>query len=100
VDSKTTQSSVAYSTAQKMLIPSLENNLFLDTPNLSDETLNNKIIQLKKMMKTQDSIVIITHCTNNEKYQFLKRFLEKIKNLELQLVPASELFEYHLPEFL
>ncbi|RLD56690.1 MAG: hypothetical protein DRJ01_14900, partial [Bacteroidetes bacterium] len=35
IDSRTTSSSVAYSTAQKMMIPSFENSFFLDSPNIS-----------------------------------------------------------------
>jgi polysaccharide deacetylase 2 family uncharacterized protein YibQ len=100
VDSKTTTSSVAHDTAQKLLMKSLENDFFLDTPNLSDETMNQKIAQLKNMMKKQNSIVVITHCTNEKKYEYLAKFLAKIKPLNLEIVPVSELFEYNLPEFM
>jgi polysaccharide deacetylase 2 family uncharacterized protein YibQ len=79
---------------------SLENDFFLDTPNLSDETMNQKIAQLKNMMKKQNSIVVITHCTNEKKYEYLAKFLAKIKPLNLEIVPVSELFEYNLPEFM
>ncbi len=60
VDSKTTTSSVAHDTAQKLLMKSLENDFFLDTPNLSDETMNQKIAQLKNMMKKTKF-----HCRDN-----------------------------------
>jgi polysaccharide deacetylase 2 family uncharacterized protein YibQ len=100
VDSKTTQSSVAFHTAQKKLMKSLENNIFLDSPNLSDETMNQKIAQLKLLMQNKDAIVAITHCTNVEKYEYLAKFLKKISSFDLELVPVSELFEYHLPEFI
>jgi polysaccharide deacetylase 2 family uncharacterized protein YibQ len=99
VDSKTSPSSVAFDTAQKMLIPSKENDLFLDTPDMSDSTLNQKIKTIKTLMKKQDSILVITHCTNKKNYEYLKKFLEKIRYLDLEIVSVSELFEYFLPEF-
>ncbi|MCD4818011.1 MAG: divergent polysaccharide deacetylase family protein [Candidatus Cloacimonetes bacterium] len=98
-DSKTTTSSIAYKTAQKMLMPSLENNLFLDTPDTSEKTMNKKIETLKKLMKTKKQIVVITHCTDEKKYQYLKRILKKIEKLNIDVVPISSLFENNLPKF-
>lgn len=42
IDSFTTSSSVAFQTAQEMLIPSIRRDIFLDAPDHSDATLNKK----------------------------------------------------------
>ena len=99
LDSRTTSSSVGYKIAQKMLMPSLENDLFLDTPDTSNKTLQTKIKELKRMMKSKKQIVVITHCNNQTKYEYLKQFLHELKGLNLKIVPITELFEHHIPEF-
>ena len=55
VDSKTSQSSIAYSLAQKMMIPTTENKLFLDTPNMDVVTLKSKLRQLEYLQKKYNS---------------------------------------------
>jgi len=100
VDSRTTQSSVAYSLAQEMMIPALENNLFLDTPEVSDQTMKTKIEQLKKMSKNRDQITVITHCNNRKQFEYLQEFLVKIKDLDFELVPASRLLKREIPDIL
>ncbi|KQC04693.1 MAG: hypothetical protein APR54_08725 [Candidatus Cloacimonas sp. SDB] len=100
VDSRTSQSSVAYSLAQELMIPALENNLFLDTPSVSEETLKIKINQLKTMQKTKDKIVVITHCNNREQFDYLKKFIAQIKELNFELVPVSRLLKREIPDIL
>ncbi|MBC8180208.1 divergent polysaccharide deacetylase family protein [candidate division KSB1 bacterium] len=51
IDSRTTSSSIAYSTAQEMMIPSSENMMFLDTPDTSDKTIQNKLERLLSLKK-------------------------------------------------
>ena len=62
VDSRTTSSSVAYSTAQRMMIPSFENNFFLDSPDISDKTFNMRIEQLTKL-SAKGKVLSITLCS-------------------------------------
>ena len=100
VDSRTSQSSVAYKMAKKMMIPTIENHLFLDTPFISEKTLKRKIQQLKVISKNNNKILVITHCATRERYEFLKNFLQQIEELDLELVPVSKLFESELPEIL
>ena len=100
VDSRTSQSSVAYKMAKKMMIPTIENHLFLDTPFISEKTLKRKIQQLKVISKNNNKILVITHCATRERYEFLKNFLQQIAELDLELVPVSKLFESELPEIL
>lgn len=98
VDSFTTSSSVAYQTAQEMLIPSIKRDIFLDSPDHKPATLNAKLEKIEKMTQTHDSIVVITHCTSRSRYEYLKEFITKVKKLDVQLVPASQLFSSPVPE--
>jgi polysaccharide deacetylase 2 family uncharacterized protein YibQ len=100
IDSRTSQSSVAYKLAREMMIPTFENTMYLDTPNLSQEVLTEKVERLKSLMKSRDKILMISHCTSEDHYTFLKDFLQKIEVLNLELVPVSELFASDLPEIL
>ncbi len=100
VDSRTTQSSIAYDVAKKMMMPTFRSNLFLDTPNISEKTLKTKIAQLKALSKKRDKILVITHCATRERYIFLKSLIEKIEDMNFELVPVSKLFESNLPEIL
>ena len=98
IDSHTTFSSIAYDTAQRMMVPSYDNDFFLDSPDTSDETLSNKIEKLQNLK--QNKILIITHCTSREKYKYLKKFLLKIKNMNYEIVPVSVFFKTDLPDIL
>lgn len=98
VDSFTTSSSVAYQTAQEMLIPSIKRDIFLDSPDHEPATLKKKLEKIKKMTSNHDTIVVITHCTSRSRYEYLKEFLTRVKKLDVKLVPASELFTSPVPE--
>jgi uncharacterized protein len=100
IDSRTSQSSVAYTLAQEMMISSLENNLFLDTPDTSDKTLKSKIEQLRSMQKKHEKVLVITHCTNRNQFEYLKKFLLEIEKLEFELVPVSRLLKRNIPDIL
>lgn len=100
VDSRTTQSSIAYDVAKKMMMPTFRSNLFLDTPNISEKTFKTKIAQLKALSKKRDKILVITHCATRERYIFLKRLIKEIEDMNFEVVPVSKLFESNLPEIL
>ncbi len=99
VDSRTSAASIAYKTASKMGMLTFETNLFLDTPDISNETLKDKILQLESLAKNRDKILVITHCTA-EKYEYLKKFIAEIQGLNFELVPVSKLLKNELPEIL
>ncbi len=100
IDSRTSQSSVAYDVAKEMLIPTFENQFFLDTPSITDQTVSRKLKQLKYLAKSKDKILVITHCATQDRYEFLKEFVEEIEKLDFELIPVSELFKNKLPEIL
>ncbi|MCD6177156.1 MAG: divergent polysaccharide deacetylase family protein [Candidatus Cloacimonetes bacterium] len=100
VDSRTSVSSIAYDVAREMMIPTCENKLFLDTPRISEKTLALKIKKLEHLAVDNKKILVITHCTSQKKYEFLKEFIEEIEKLDFELVPVSELFKSNLPEII
>lgn len=100
VDSRTSQSSVAYDVARELMVPSLENDLFLDTPDLSDATLDNKINRLRQLQQKKERILVITHCNSREQLEYLQKFLQRVKDIDIELVPVSRLFSSDLPEIL
>lgn len=100
VDSRTSQSSIAYDVAKKMMIPTCVNQFFLDTPRITEKTLTNKIRQIKYLAKDREKILVITHCATEDRYVFLKKFIKEIEKLDFELVPVSELFKSKLPEII
>ncbi|MFO7895795.1 MAG: divergent polysaccharide deacetylase family protein [Candidatus Cloacimonadales bacterium] len=100
VDSRTSQSSVAYDMAKEMMIPTAENKLFLDTPSIDSATINGKLRQLEYLRKRHDKILVITHCSDEERYHFLKEFIKEAKKRNFQLVPVSDFFQNELPDLI
>jgi hypothetical protein len=100
IDSRTSTSSIAYDVARRMMIPTYKSSLFLDTPDVSTNTMKIKLKQLEALKKNRDKILVITHCATEERYEYLKEFLRRIKKMDFELVPASRLFESNLPEIL
>jgi len=100
VDSRTSQSSIAYDVAKRMMIPTCVNQFFLDTPSITEKTLAKKIKQIRYLAKDRDKILVITHCATQDRYEFLKEFIKEINKLDFELVPVSELFKSKLPEII
>ena len=100
IDSRTSNSSIAYSLAKRMMIPAFESSLFLDTPDVSSGTMKTKLDQLKSLAKNRDKILVITHCATSERYEYLVEFLKRVKKMDFELVPVSKLFENKLPDIL
>ncbi|MCK4956845.1 MAG: divergent polysaccharide deacetylase family protein [Candidatus Cloacimonetes bacterium] len=100
VDSRTSQSSIAYSLATKMMMPTAENKLFLDTPTITKKSVETKLSQLEYLKKRNDKILVITHCATEARYEFLKEFIEEAKKRGFELVPVSNFFNTELPEIL
>jgi len=100
VDSRTSQSSIAYDLAKEMMIPTCVNQFFLDTPRITKKTLSTKLRQLNNLAKKRDKILVITHCATKDRYEFLKDFVQEIEKLDFELVPVSDLFKSKLPEIL
>lgn len=99
VDSKTSQTSIAYDLAQKMMIPTTENKLFLDTPNMDVVKIQSKLKYLEHLQKKYDKILVITHCADERRLEFLNQFIKEIRSRNFELVPVSDFFKNELPDF-
>ncbi len=100
LDSRTSNVSVAYATAQKAHIGAYRNDLFLDAPDISNATLEAKVNQIISLSETKSNIIAITHCHNNEKLQYLKKIISRLKAAGFSLVPLSEIGQYNVPGIL
>lgn len=100
LDSRTTNVSVAYQTAQKSHIRAFRNDLFLDSPNISQSTMDAKLNQIIQMSASNKHIIAITHCHNEDKLDYLKSFISRLKKAGFSLVPLSEHGSHEVPEIL
>ncbi len=100
LDSRTTNVSVAYQTAQKAHIPAYQNRIFLDAPDISDATFNAKIQQIITMSQANPNLIAITHCHNRDKLIYLRRFIQRLEAEGFNLVPVSALGQSDLPQIL
>jgi hypothetical protein len=100
LDSRTSNVSVAYSVAQKAHIRSFRNDTFLDSPNISQSTMDAKLSQIIDMASTRSNLIAITHCHTPEKLQYLKRIISRLKAAGFTLVPLTKVGQYNVPGLL
>lgn len=93
IDSRTTPKTIGYELAQEIGIPTYMIDFFLDTGTYSDR-VSTKTKRLLELAKTQNEIVVISHCTLKSLKE-LKQILENIEDKNFKLVPISEIV---LPE--
>lgn len=97
LDSKTSNVSIAYNVAQKSHITAFRNDIFLDTPNLKDATMDAKLQQCLEMASRRSQIVAIMHCHSAEHLAYLQKFIVRAKAAGFKLVPLSALGNYNVP---
>lgn len=100
LDSRTTNVSVAYQIAQKSHLRAFRNDIFLDSPNISQSTMEAKLNQIIALAGTRQHVIAITHCHNQEKLDYLRSFVQRLKKAGFILVPLSEIGERNIPEIL
>jgi len=100
LDSRTSNVSVAYAIAQKSHIPAFRNDMFLDSPDISQSTMDSKLSQIITMAETRSNIIVITHCHNAEKLRYLRSFITKLKSAGFSIVPLSKIGQYNVPGIL
>ncbi|MFO7660203.1 MAG: divergent polysaccharide deacetylase family protein [Candidatus Cloacimonadaceae bacterium] len=98
VDSRTTSSSVAYTVAQKNLVPAFKRDIFLDEPDLSDGNLNKKIAECISLSQSRPFVIAIMHCKTEAHLKYLNSFIAKAEQAGFELMPLSQLGAYRLPE--
>lgn len=97
LDSRTTNVSVAYQTAQKAHLTTYRNDLFLDSPDISNATMKDKIARIQDLGNGGNSVIAITHCHSREKLEYLKTFIKRIKAEGFTLIPLSQIGKYDVP---
>lgn len=100
LDSRTSNVSVAFSEAQKAHLDAFRNQIFLDSPNISDATMDTKIKQLQSMSEKTPHLIAITHCHNHDKLLYLQKFIQKITKAGFTLVPLSKSGRYDIPQII
>ena len=90
LDSRTSNVSIAYQAAQKARIPAWRNDIFLDSPDITDQTLERKLEAIQTMSAGKNTVVAITHCHNLDKLTYLKKFLERAQGMGFTLIPLSQ----------
>ncbi len=97
LDSRTSNVSVAYSTAQRMKVDAYRNDIFLDSPDLSTKTMDEKIQRCIQMASSRQYIVAITHCHTEKHLIYLQEFIRRIRQEGFVIVPVSKLGTFRLP---
>jgi len=100
LDSRTSNVSVAYQTAQKSHIKAFCNDIFLDSPNINQSTMEAKLNRIIQLSKSQNHVIAITHCHSRDKLEYLQAFISRLKKAGFTLIPLSEVGEYEVPEIL
>lgn len=100
LDSRTTNVSVAYAVAQKNHLRAYRNDIFLDSPDVSDATFNAKFAQIQTLGTTKRNVIAITHCHSKEKLDHLIRFIAALKKAGYTLVPLSASGKFQGPAIL
>ncbi|PID29943.1 MAG: hypothetical protein CSB55_00765 [Candidatus Cloacimonadota bacterium] len=100
LDSRTISSSVAYATAKKYKIDTIQRDLFLDDPAPSKKVIEQRLEDLKKLKKKKNKVCAITHCFDLKHLEQLNYFIKKAEEMGFELVPLSEMFNNELPEIL
>jgi len=100
LDSWTTASSIGFSMAQQMSLPTIRRHIFLDDPDVTDKTLQKRLARLKKLQSKQKQVVVITHCSNRARIDNLLKFISAAEKMGFELVSVSDMFKNKLPEIL
>ncbi|MBD3288008.1 hypothetical protein GF337_04325 [candidate division KSB1 bacterium] len=91
IDSKTTTESVAFATARKLRLPSIENNIFLERDrNDNEEYLQKKLTALSKIAEKRGYALAIGHPYENT-IDVLLKMVPQMENDGFDFVPVSEL---------
>ena len=89
IDSRTTTETVAREIAREMGIPFAERDLFLDSPENTDEVLWERLRDLERLRDSQGSALVMTHCFDRGRLQRLIYFIEEAQKMGFVLVPVS-----------
>jgi uncharacterized protein len=90
LDSKTTPNSKAVNAAREYNVDFAARDIFLDVPDVSPATLNQKLKELEKFRGRVEPIIIISHCHNQAKLDAMRTFTAQLKGMGIKLIPLSD----------
>ena len=94
VDSKTTSKSIASKVASELQIPNFERDLFLDVPDESKKTIEQKLELLRKWKATKPRVLAITHSSSKQRLDNLLYFIAEAEEIGYELVSISDFFKF------
>jgi polysaccharide deacetylase 2 family uncharacterized protein YibQ len=89
LDSRTTPATKSAQEAYKYQVPYASRDIFLDVPDVSALTLNQKLKDVVKYKGRLEPVIIITHCHNKTKLDAVRTFISQLKGIGIQLIPLS-----------
>ncbi|MDD3102649.1 MAG: divergent polysaccharide deacetylase family protein [Candidatus Cloacimonetes bacterium] len=92
IDSATTSKSAVYTAAQQQGVFTARRDIFLDVPDISEQSLAKKIQDLGKYKGRKEPVIIITHCHNREKLEGLQKFITQIEAMGIRIVSLRDAF--------
>lgn len=92
IDSATTSQSAVYTAGQQQGVFTAKRDIFLDVPDVSDETLAQKIQDLGKYQGRKEPVIIISHCHNRAKLEAMHKFINQITAMGIRIVALRDAF--------
>ncbi|MFO7659502.1 MAG: divergent polysaccharide deacetylase family protein [Candidatus Cloacimonadaceae bacterium] len=90
LDSKTTSKSKVINAAKELKADYATRDIFLDVPDVSNATLNNKLKEIEKFRGRVEPIIIISHCHNTAKLIAMQTFVSHLQGMGVRLIPLSD----------
>lgn len=88
IDSYTNNASVALPVAREYGVPANRRHIFIDSPDLSDQSFKERLDQLAAL-KSQGDVIAITHCMPAAKLRHLNRFIDSARQMGFTLTRVS-----------
>ncbi len=96
IDSRTSASSIAHDTAQRMQVATAKRDMFIDVPAANRQVITKKLAELNNTKKNK--YIAITHCFDKKRLELLKIFIKEAQAMGWQLIPVSQAIDSKLPE--
>ena len=90
LDSKTSAQSKVANAARDLKADYAARDIFLDVPDVSNATLNNKLKEIEKFRGRVEPIIIISHCHNRAKLTAMQTFVTHLQGMGIELIPLSD----------
>jgi len=90
LDSRTSAESKVANAAKELNVDYSARDIFLDVPDVSSSTINQKLKDLEKYRGRAEPVIIISHCHNQAKLTAMRSFISHLKGMGINLIPLSD----------